>query len=157
MSREPFTTRRILLVGEQQKAGAIATLTHAPLDEFEPLEFLVREQVKTRKLSANAAMWAGPLKDIAEQAYLAGRKYSELVWHEYFKGQFLPDESAPDFDPSHVKEGYRKYDFDPAGDRVLVGSTTELTRKGFAIYRLQLEAFGANLGVMFSAGPRGEA
>lgn len=157
MTREPFVTRPFRLIGNTQLASVLALLRNIPLDADNPLELIVREPIKTRKLTANAAMWAGPLKDIAEQAYLAGRKYSELVWHEYFKGQFLPDENAPDFDSSHVKEGYRKYDFDPAGERVLVGSTTELTRKGFAIYRLQLEAFGANLGVMFSAGPRGEA
>jgi len=153
MNREPFTTRRILLVGEQQRAGAIATLTHAPLDDASPLEFLVREQVKTRKLSANAAMWAGPLKDIAEQAYLAGRKYSAEVWAHFFKREFLP-EDEPRPDDGLVKDGYQKWDFAPDGERILVGSTTQLTVRGFALYLQQIEAFGASLGVMYSANPK---
>jgi len=69
---------------------------------------------------------------------------------------FLPDESlfsTPEQRAEIVKDSYRKYDTRPDGKRVLVGSTTELTVKGFAIYLQQVEAYGANLGVIYSANP----
>ena len=62
------------------------------------------------------------------------------------KSDFLPEE----FEEGITKEGYRKWDYTSSGDRFLVGSTTDLTVKGFAIYLQQVEAFGANLGVMFN-------
>jgi hypothetical protein len=36
---------------------------------------------------------------------------------------------------------------------MLVGSTTQLTKPGFALYLTQVEAFGGNMGVEFSASP----
>ncbi|MBB3213444.1 hypothetical protein FHW67_002736 [Herbaspirillum sp. Sphag1AN] len=147
--RQKFTERKIRLVGEQQKAAAIALLENIPLDPEKPLEAVFREEVKVRKLDQNALMWVGPLKDIEQQAWANGRQYSAIVWHEYFKELFLPEE----FDTELTKEGYRKYDFTPDGVRVLVGSTTELTIKGFSQYLEQVHAFGANLGVLFHANP----
>ncbi len=94
-------------------------------------------------------MWAGPLRDIAEQAWIEGRQHSAEVWHEYFKRELLPEE----FDPERCKENYAKWAYDPGGERVLIGSTTQLTVKGFAEYLTAIEAFGAALGVMFSASP----
>lgn len=149
MKRQPFTTRKIRLVGEQQRETAIAMLRSLPIDPVKPLELVAREEIKARKLDQNAAMWAGPLRDIAEQAYVNGRTYSSEVWHEHFKSEYLPEE----FDPELCKEGYRKWDYTPAGNRILVGSTTQLTVKGFALYLQQVEAFGASLGVQFHANP----
>jgi hypothetical protein len=74
-----------------------------------------------------------------------GRQYSALIWHEYFKEKFLPD--FPD--PKLVKEGYRKYEETPDGKRVLVGSTSKLTKLGFSNYMEQIYAYGADLGVRF--------
>ena len=87
---------------------------------------------------------------------MQGRTYSDVIWHEMFKEKFLPDETTfqtPEQRAEMVKEKYRKYDTRPDGKRVLVGSTTELTIKGFAIYLQQVEAFCANLGVIYSANP----
>lgn len=147
--RQPFSTRKIRLVGEQQRETAIAMIRNLPIDPVKPLELVAREEVKARKPDQNALMWVGPLADIAEQAYVNGRTYSAAVWHEHFKAEFLPEE----FDAELCKEGYRKYDYTPAGDRVLIGSTTELTIKGFAQYLEQVIAFGASLGVQFHANP----
>lgn len=133
------------LVGASQQAAAQAFLANLPLDPEEPLEVVVRERVKPRKLSQNALMWAGPLTDIAEQAWVQGRRFPAEVWHEQFKRDFLPEE----YDPELCLEGYRKWDVTPRGDRVLVGSTTMLTRKGMAQYLQQVEAAGAALGVEF--------
>ena len=149
-----FQTRIFRLVGSQQIKSVISLLPHLPINLDNPLELIIQEPKPTRKPDQNAAMWSGPLKDIEQQAFIEGRQYSATVWHEHFKELFLPDENSPDFDESHVKSKYKKYDFTPSGKRVLVGSTTELTVKGFAIYLTQVEAFGANLGVMFSVNPK---
>lgn len=147
MERQKFQTRKILLRGESQRDAAAILLANLPLDPERPLELLVREEVKPRKLTQQAAMWLGPLKDIEEQAWIDGRQFSAEAWHEHFKREFLPEE----YDPELCLEGYRKWDFMPSGRRVLVGSTTHLTVKGFAQYLTQVEAFGASLGVIYSA------
>jgi len=153
LTRQKFEQRRLLLRGLEQVERAVALLRTLPLDEKKPLEVLVREEVKARKLDQNALYWAGPLKDIAEQAWIDGRQYSAPVWHEFFKAEFLPDTYDPDLCKD---EKYRKWDEGPGGGQVLVGSSTDLTIKGFAQYLEQIHAFGANLGVEFhEAPPRG--
>lgn len=150
MSRDRYPTRSIRLAGEQQREMAARLLANAPLDDKKPLEFVLREEIKIRKMDQNALMWVGPLKDIAEQAYVGGRTFSDIVWHEFFKVEYLPEQ----FDERYTKPGYQKWAFTPKGDRVLVGSTTELTVSGFAIYLEKVMAYGAGLGVMFHANPR---
>lgn len=49
---------------------------------------------------------------------------------------------------------YKKWDYMPNGERVLVGSTTDLSKYGFGQYLEQIYANGASLGVMFSADER---
>lgn len=148
-TREKYITRKILLGAERQRDTLLALVQHLPIDPIRPLEIVVREEVKARKMDQNALMWVGPLADMAEQAWIENRKFSAEVWHEFLKKEFLPEE----FDPELCKEGYAKWDFDPAGDRVMVGSTTQLTIKGFSQYLEQVFAFGANLGVQFHANP----
>ncbi|WP_202844758.1 recombination protein NinB [Luteimonas saliphila] len=154
MSRTDYQTRKILLRTEIQRDMAAAAVRNAPLDDSRPLEFVLREEVKARKPDQNALMWVGPLADIAEQGYVAGRTFTAEVWHEHFKREYLPEE----FDPELCKEGYRKWDYTPAGERVLVGSTTKLTIRGFALYLKQVEAYAqTELGVQFHANPKGLA
>lgn len=141
--------RRILLSGERQREEAMKALRAAPLDAIRPLECLIREEPKKRGLDQNALMWAGPLRDIAEQAVIEGRRYSDVIWHHQLKKELLPEE----FDPELCREGYRKWDYDLDGEKVLVGSTTQLTVRGMAFYIEQVHAFGANLGVRFHANP----
>jgi hypothetical protein len=150
--RQKLQTVTIRLVGEAQRQVAHLRLAHLPVDPDKPIEIIFREAKKARSLDANARMWAGPLKDISEQAWLDRRQFSDEVWHHYFKEKFLPEDNDPDME-SMTKEGYRKWDFDPEGDKVLTGSTKQLTRKGFAIYLEQVMAFGASLGVMFHDAP----
>jgi hypothetical protein len=151
-ARPKFEQRKIRLIGAEQLERAIAVLRNVPLDADKPLEFLVREEVKQRKPDANALMWAGPLRDLSQQAWLDGRQFSAEVWHEFCKKEFLAEE----FDPELCLEGYRKWDIDPAGERVLVGSTTQLTVKGMSQYITQLHALGGGLGVEFHEPPRGQ-
>lgn len=153
MKREKFATRTIYLVGPEQLTTALAVLQRVPLDRDKPLECLIREKPKVRGLDQNALMWVGPLADIAEQAWVEGRKYRVDVWHEYFKELYLPEDHMGGV----TKEGYRKWDYTPDGKRVLVGSTTELLVEGFSIYLEQVMAHGASLGVQYHANPRERA
>jgi len=145
-NRPPMQSKPFRLVSDEVRQRAIQMLRNVPIDTLRPLEVVIREETKRRKPDANAAMWAGPLKDLSEQAWLEGHQYSAEVWHHWAKKEFLPDE----FDPELCMDGYQKWAIDPAGDRVLIGSTTELTVKGMSEYMEQLIAFGANLDVKFS-------
>lgn len=129
---------------------AIAALIAAPLDPLNPLEFLIREEVKGRKLTQQGLMWVGPLADIAEQVVVDGRRYSAKVWHHHLKGLYLPDHYDAEL---CAAEDYVKWEFDQSGDAVLVGSTTDLTTKGMANYLEQVYAYGGNMGVMFHDAP----
>lgn len=144
--RTDYLPKVIRLVGKLQADTAISAIQNAPIDIERPLEVIIREEQKGRSLSANALMWAGPLNDISTQAWVHGKQYSALIWHEYFKEKFLPD--FPD--PKQVKEGYIKYEETPDGRRVLTGSTNKLTKHGFSLYMEQIYAYGAELGVRFS-------
>lgn len=144
--RTEYLAKTFRLVGKLQIDIAINAIQNAPIDLEKPLEVIIREEQKGRSLSANALMWAGPLNDIAQQAWVHGRQYSALIWHEYFKEKFLPD--FPD--PKLVKEGYKKYEETPDGRRVLVGSTSKLTKHGFSVYMEQVYAYGADLNVKFT-------
>lgn len=150
-NRPPLARRPFRLVSEEVRERIIAAVRHLPIDELRPIEVVFQEEQKKRKLDQNAALWAGPLRDISEQAWLDGKQFSAETWASYFKVQLLPEQ----YDPELCLESYRKWDVDPAGDRVLVGSTTQLTHKGHAQYREAIEAFGASLGVQFST--RGDA
>ncbi|WP_315132844.1 recombination protein NinB [Achromobacter marplatensis] len=145
MRQRLHNPRTFLLYGASQLAAVQAQLGNLPLDEEDPLEVVIRERVKPRKKSQNDLMWAGPLRDIAEQAWVQGQRFTAEVWHEQFKRDFLPEE----YDPVLCKEGYVKWRVTPRGDRALVGSTTMLTVKGMAQYLTQVEAAGAELGVEF--------
>jgi hypothetical protein len=144
--RQSFVTRPFLLRSEQVRDSLIAVIRNLPIDADKPLEIVVREQVKARKLSQQALLFAGPMTDIAQQAWFNGRQFSVEVLHEFCKREFLPEA----FDPELCKEGYQKWDVDPLGERVLVGSTTMLTVKGYRIYLEQIFSFGASQGVQFT-------
>lgn len=155
-ARQKFQTRTINLCGTMQRDAAMALLPNLPIDPDRPLEIVIREKPKVRGMDANALMWVGPLADIAEQAWVKvdgeSRRFSAECWHEYFKGEFLPEENDPEISEL-AKEGYRKWEIAPDGSHKMVGSTTQLLKRGFALYLMQVEAYGANLGVMFHAAP----
>jgi hypothetical protein len=150
MNRDKYPTRKILLRTTVQKETALRVIENLPLDNEHPIEIVIREEEKPRKLDQNALMWSGPLRDIAQQAYIRGRTYSANVWHDFMKREYLPEEDDPELDML-VKnpETYQKWDVDPSGNHVLVGSTTDLTVYGFSQYLEQVTAHGASLGVQF--------
>ena len=154
-ARQEIEDHPILLRSAVQRAHAHACIDDLPLDPENPIEILIREQVKKRKLSLNAAMWAGPLKDIETQARYPppdGDQYPALVWHNMLKEKFLPDPDADGFDPKWALEDYRKWIYDPFKDeRIMVGSTTKLTNKGMRRYLLEIEAYmSQEFGVTFT-------
>lgn len=149
MKRQKFETRTITLVGPLQQQTLMNLVPHLPLDPVNSLEVVIREKVKPRKPDQNALMWVGPLKDISDQAWINGRRLTDKGWHEVFKRLYLPEE----FDAELCKDGYQKWDYDEDGEPLLIGSTTELTVKGFAQYLEQVYAHGANMGVEFHANP----
>lgn len=148
-AREKFPTRIIRLVGATQLNTALSLLPNLPIDEKKPLELVIREEVKPRKKSQSDLMWVGALADIAEQGWINGHQLHIKTWHEIFKEAYLPEE----FDEELTKKDYVKWGYKPNGDRVCIGSTTQLTVKGFAIYMEQVYADGASLGVEFRANP----
>lgn len=147
MATPDFKTRNIILVDDQRRAIAVAAVTNAPLG----IEVVLRAPVKARKLDQNAKYWAGPLKDISEQAWIRGRQYSKEVLHEYFKAEYLPDEKSCNVTGLvNNPDTYRKWESGiNSGFPVLVGSTTDLTVYGFSQFLEQVYAFGSGLGVMF--------
>lgn len=144
--RNKYEAKRILLVSQMQVEYALNLVVNAPVDPLKPLELILREKSVTRNDTQNSLMWAGALNDIASQAWVNGRQYSAEAWHEYFKREYLPEQ----FIEGITKEGYAKWDYMPTGERVLIGSTTQLTTGGFSEYLEKIYADGANLGVRFS-------
>ncbi len=145
--RPKYATRPFRVVDKEVIARAILVLQNLPIDPIRPIQVLIREEPEVRKLSQQALLFAGPMTDIAEQAWFDGRQYSVEVLHEFFKRQFLPEE----FDQELCVEGYVKWGIDPLGERILVGSTTQLTTRGYSDYLEAVYSFGANLGVLFRA------
>jgi len=138
----------IVLVGEPQRSLAMRRLESIPVGADPVIEVVFRERKDVRSLEQNAAMWGGPLRDIAEQAWVNRQQFPAEAWHEHLKREYLPEDDDPELDEL-VKDGYRKWTITPTGERVLTGSTTHLTRKGMARYLKQIEAFGARMGVLF--------
>lgn len=152
VDRPTFAARSLRLVNPDVRALAVAAVNNAPIDPKRPIEVVLREEKKTRAPDANAAMWAGPLRDIAQQAWVDGRQFTAEVWHEWYKRTYLPEDDDPELEML-VRDGYRKWAIDPSGARVLIGSTTQLTVRGMARYMQQIEAHGASLGVQFHVAP----
>lgn len=150
MKRARFPTRKILVVSPAQLSTAVAVLKTVPIDAANPIEIRIGEQVKGRNKDQNALMWAGPLRDIANQAYVNGQTFSADVWHEHFKREFLPEEA----DTELTREGYQKWRYLPSGERILKASTGDLTTKGFSIYLEKIYAYGASFGVQFGVSER---
>lgn len=146
MTRPKYQTRHIMLIGDMQRSTAKILIDNAPMDVMHPIECVIREAIKPRKIDQQKLMWVGALKDISEQAWVSGRQYSADVWHEHFKREYLPET----YIEGETQECYEKWAYLPNGERVLIGSTTKLTTKGFSKYLEQVYAFGAGLGVRFS-------
>jgi hypothetical protein len=144
-----FTKYTVNLIGDLQRDTAIAKLKNIPLGKG--LQVVFQKEVKARTPDQNSLMWSsGCLTCIAEQFFVEGKLYSAEVWHEHFKREYLPELDEPYlFELVKKPDTYRKWDYLPNGDRVLVGSTTDLTKYGFGIYIEKIYAEASSAGVMF--------
>jgi len=147
MTRPTYATRIIRLAGELQRETAVAMLQNAPLDPDKPLELVLREESKVRGLDQNGLYWLR-LGEIADQAWQDGRQYNSDVWHEYARRNLMPETIT-----TKTGEVRSKWIEMPDGTLTVI-STTQLERKCFAEYTTIVEAFGAGLGVSYSANPR---
>jgi hypothetical protein len=96
-----------------------------------PLAVSVAEYKSRRSLEQNRRYWS-LLREIAEQARVNDRIYTEEIWHEQCKRQFIGMEELP--------------------NGQMVGmSTTRLNVSEFQDYMTEVERYGAELGVRFSA------
>jgi hypothetical protein len=112
----------------------------------QPMAVSIHEYKSIRSIEQQSLMWVR-LGEIAEQAWVNGRQYAAETWHEHFKREYLPDEAGP---TKRCRKGYKKWEYMPNGERVLVGSTTMLTVFGMSEYMTQIETYAATeLGVMF--------
>ena len=142
MSEQTF-----ILTSPAVAMNASSLLRNLPTDGS--MEAVFRRVTKERTPSQNELMWAGPLRDIAEQGWVQGKQFQADTWHEFFKREYLPELDDPEIEKL-AKKGYRKWDYLPDGTRELVGSTTQLLTLGMSRYIEQITAYGASeLGVRF--------
>jgi len=88
-------------------------------------------QHKDKRHNQQNRLYWSYLKQIATQAMIDGKQYSDECWHEHFKGEFL---------------GY----VDLPNGRKMAESTTKLNVTDFAIYVTKVEAYAVSeLGVIF--------
>lgn len=144
MSRPKFATRQFFLRTDTQTATLLALIPHLPLDQDNPLEVVIREPVKARGMDQNGYYFMR-IGELAGQAWIDGKQFSKDAWHEYAKKNIMPEEIT-------TKDGEvrSKWEETPDGGMSVI-STTRLERGCFADYTNAVEAFGASLGVMFSA------
>lgn len=138
--------RTFYMRSDQARESAIALIRNLPLDDKRPMMVTVQDFKRQRGLDANAYYWLR-LGEIAEQAYLEGKRYNSDCWHEYAKRMLMPDEVT-------LKDGTvcSKWVELPDGSLTVV-STSQLERKCFSEYTTIVESFGSNLGVHFSERP----
>jgi hypothetical protein len=121
----------------KQNAAAMA-------EQGRPLEVRVSVYKAKRSTDQNALMWA-LLQQIADQAWIGGRHFDAEVWHEHFKRELLPDETA---------RGVKKWRVLPSGHRELFMGTSDLDVAEFSAYLDALQAKAAtDLGVTFDLQP----
>lgn len=144
MQRNKFQTRQFLLRSQQQVEAVIALVGNLPIESNFPLEVVLREPVKARGLDQNGLYWKR-VGEIAEQGWLEGRQYSKDIWHQFLAKYEMPEEVE-------IKDGSKrsKWESMPDGTQAAI-STTMLSMACFAEYTTIVTAFGASLGVHFSA------
>lgn len=152
IDRPSVETKPWYLISTEVVERACTWIRHMPIDPEHPIEVVVREQIKKRKLTLNQAYWAGTMVDIERDARHGGRQYAAEIWHEMLKEKFLPDEMSKCFDCNWAVDGYQKWGTSPFREYpVLRGSTTQLTDRGMRRYMLQVEAYmSQEYGVTFT-------
>ena len=132
------------------RAKGIMMLQMQALSHDPPKVVEVKPFQKLRTKDQNRLMWKSLMGDIAGQAFIDGRQFSQQVWHEHLKELFLPEKAEEGI----TTADYQKWLEMPDGSLKMVGSTTKLLTKGMSNYLEQCYAYGCDLGVMFTASPR---
>jgi hypothetical protein len=139
-----MTKQTYRLINKAVMMNASAMLHNVPCDGS--IEVIIQEYKKPRSSQQNAKQWADVLATIADQAWIEGRQYPVEVWHEFLKAKFLPESHLQ----GETSDKYKKYIELPDGSIKMVGSTTQLTTKGFSNYMENITAYAAvELGVQF--------
>jgi hypothetical protein len=89
-----------------------------------PLEVIVREAKSKRSNEANKRYWA-LLSEIADGAYVDGKRFSKEAWHEHFARLYIGVEELPSGDTKAI-------------------STTTLDVAAFGDYMTAIEAYAAS-------------
>lgn len=133
------------IYNDTQRTTLINKLMSIPLDD--PIQVTIGNKPKARGLDQNGLMWKR-IGEISAQGWINKRQYHKDCWHKYLKDNEMPEEVE-------LKDGTicSKWVEQIDGSREVI-STTELSARFFAKYITIIEAFGAGLGVMFSANPR---
>lgn len=121
----------------KQNAAAMA-------EQGEPLEVRVSVWKPRASDAQHNLIWVIN-EQIAQQAWIRGRRYDAETWHEQAKRELLPDET---------KKGVKKWRTLANGDRVLNMSTTHLDREEKTAYIDALLAFAASIGVTVEIEPQ---
>ena len=145
--RNPIAKIIILIRSEQQKELLASKINNLPVDADRPIQIVISEETKARGQDQNGLMWLR-IGEISGQGWINKRQYAKDCWHKYLKDNEMPEEVE-------LKDGTicSKWIEQIDGSREVI-STTELSAKCFSEYITIIEAFGAGLGVMFSANPR---
>ena len=145
--RNPIDKIIVLIRSEQQKELLSNKISNLPVDYDRPIQVVISEQTKARGLDQNGLMWLR-IGEIAKQVWRNNKQFDSDIWHRYLKLNEMPEEIE-------LKDGTvrSKWVEMPDGGRDVI-STALLSARCFSGYITIIEAFGAGLGVMFSANPR---
>ena len=145
--RNPIAKMTFLIRSDQQKEVLASKIANLPVDSESPIQIVISEEVKKRSIDSNALMWKR-IGEISSQGWINKRQYSKECWHKYLKDNEMPEEVE-------LKDGTicSKWIEQIDGSMETI-STTELSARFFSKYITIIEAFGAGLGVLFSANPR---
>lgn len=133
-------SRTFVIRGEEQARALHNFLKQnasAMAEQGQPLE--VRVSVwKPRASDAQRSLIWVINQQIADQAWVAGRRFEAETWHEHAKRELLPEKT---------NKGVDKWRVLANGDRVLHMSTESLDREEKTVYIDKLLAFAGSLGV----------
>lgn len=106
-------------------------------DQGQPLEVKVTVWKPQASDAQRSLIWVIN-EQIAQQAWVRGRKFDAETWHEHAKRELLPEKNA---------RGIEKWRVLANGERCLHMSTESLNREEKAEYIDKLLAFAGSLGV----------
>lgn len=138
-------TTKFKVDDERSQFHAVRAVQDLPLNK--PWLIEIKRYTKKRTGGQNNYHWGGLIGDFVEQGFFDGRQFEAEDWHYYFKKKFLPEMAEDEL----TLDGYQKWREMPDGELKLVGSTTQLTTKGFSQFLEQCYALGSELGIRFTA------